>query len=239
MPENKALGISLPRVDAMEKITGKASYASDVYLPGMLMCKLLTSTEGHAATNPGDSRPDHAVSAPTWIQGQMPLINDGRLAPVDHGGVIVAPHGFIQTPDGVLEIELAGSLPIEEHDLVLIEGSAVLAGQLEVHLDLGDGEEGSLHVILLSDSIDGAFEDVRLIGDGAGDPRFCRTERALVVLSGDAGVAALSETPATVSEALDLIDALGLPNRAWDLDGDGEVTLEDLRILLIEDIACE
>ena len=48
MPENKALGISLPRVDAMEKITGKASYASDVYLPGMLMCKLLTSTEGHA-----------------------------------------------------------------------------------------------------------------------------------------------------------------------------------------------
>ena len=48
MPENKALGRSLPRVDAMEKVTGKASYASDVYLPGMLMCKLLTSTEGHA-----------------------------------------------------------------------------------------------------------------------------------------------------------------------------------------------
>ena len=48
MPENKTLGKSLPRVDAMEKITGKATYASDVYLPGMLMCKLLTSTESHA-----------------------------------------------------------------------------------------------------------------------------------------------------------------------------------------------
>ena len=48
MTENIALGKSLPRVDALEKITGKATYASDVYLQGMLMCKLLTSTESHA-----------------------------------------------------------------------------------------------------------------------------------------------------------------------------------------------
>lgn len=36
------------RLDAVEKATGRSTYASDVYLPGMLMCKLLTSTHSHA-----------------------------------------------------------------------------------------------------------------------------------------------------------------------------------------------
>ena len=36
------------RLDAVEKVTGRSTYASDVYLPGMLMCKLLTSTRSHA-----------------------------------------------------------------------------------------------------------------------------------------------------------------------------------------------
>ena len=48
MPDYKTLGQSLPRVDATQKVTGKAMYAADVYLPGMLMCKLLTSPVGHA-----------------------------------------------------------------------------------------------------------------------------------------------------------------------------------------------
>ena len=49
MPDFKTLGQSLPRVDATQKVTGRATYAADVYLPQMLMCKLLTSTVGHAA----------------------------------------------------------------------------------------------------------------------------------------------------------------------------------------------
>ncbi|MBQ11259.1 MAG: hypothetical protein CMJ45_06910 [Planctomyces sp.] len=48
MVDFKVLGHSHIRVDAMEKVTGQATYASDVYLPGMLMCKLLTSTRSHA-----------------------------------------------------------------------------------------------------------------------------------------------------------------------------------------------
>ena len=48
MPDFKTLGQSLPRVDATQKVTGRATYAADVYLPHMLMCKLLTSTVGHA-----------------------------------------------------------------------------------------------------------------------------------------------------------------------------------------------
>lgn len=48
MPDSTVLGRSYPRVDAADKVSGRSQYASDVYLPGMLMCKVLTSTRPHA-----------------------------------------------------------------------------------------------------------------------------------------------------------------------------------------------
>ena len=48
MTSFKVLETNHPRLDAIEKVTGTATYASDVYLPGMLMCKLLLSTQSHA-----------------------------------------------------------------------------------------------------------------------------------------------------------------------------------------------
>ena len=48
MADFQTIGQSHIRVDALEKVTGKATYAGDVYLPGMLMCKLLVSTHSHA-----------------------------------------------------------------------------------------------------------------------------------------------------------------------------------------------
>ena len=38
MVDFKVLEQNLPRIDARDKVTGRAVYASDVYLPGMLMC---------------------------------------------------------------------------------------------------------------------------------------------------------------------------------------------------------
>ena len=37
MPDSKVLGQNYPRVDAADKVSGRSQYASDVYLPGMLM----------------------------------------------------------------------------------------------------------------------------------------------------------------------------------------------------------
>ena len=48
MPDFKVLGQNHPRVDAYDKVTGRATYAADVYLPGMLACKLLPSTRSRA-----------------------------------------------------------------------------------------------------------------------------------------------------------------------------------------------
>ena len=46
--EFKVIGKKVERVDAFERLTGEAKYASDIYLPGMLYVKILRSPHPHA-----------------------------------------------------------------------------------------------------------------------------------------------------------------------------------------------
>lgn len=46
--EIKVVGKSVPRVDALEKVTGRAKYGTDIELPRMLVVKVLRSKYGHA-----------------------------------------------------------------------------------------------------------------------------------------------------------------------------------------------
>jgi CO/xanthine dehydrogenase Mo-binding subunit len=48
MPEARVLGKNYPRVDAADKVSGRSQYAGDVYLPGMLIGKVLKSNRPHA-----------------------------------------------------------------------------------------------------------------------------------------------------------------------------------------------
>jgi CO/xanthine dehydrogenase Mo-binding subunit len=48
MSELSVVGEKVPRVDAREKVTGKAVYVNDIYLPGMLKGKILHSPYPHA-----------------------------------------------------------------------------------------------------------------------------------------------------------------------------------------------
>src|SRR6516165_4829004 len=41
-------GHPLPRIDAVERVTGKATYTNDVQLPGMLYARILRSPHPHA-----------------------------------------------------------------------------------------------------------------------------------------------------------------------------------------------
>lgn len=45
---NKIVGQPKPRIDAVEKASGKIKFVADYYAPGMLYAKLVTSTEAHA-----------------------------------------------------------------------------------------------------------------------------------------------------------------------------------------------
>lgn len=48
MADSQVLGRNYPRVDAADKVSGRSQYASDIYLPGMLLCKVLMSPKPHA-----------------------------------------------------------------------------------------------------------------------------------------------------------------------------------------------
>jgi CO/xanthine dehydrogenase Mo-binding subunit len=48
MSEHKQIGRSLPRLDSVEKVTGRGVFAADVQLPGMLVGKFLASPHPHA-----------------------------------------------------------------------------------------------------------------------------------------------------------------------------------------------
>lgn len=48
MPEYSVIGKRLPRVDAKDKVTGRAKYTADLELPGMLWGKLVRSSYPHA-----------------------------------------------------------------------------------------------------------------------------------------------------------------------------------------------
>src|SRR5690348_8666716 len=44
----KTVGHPTPRIDALERVTGKAAYSGDIYLPGMLYARILRSSQAHA-----------------------------------------------------------------------------------------------------------------------------------------------------------------------------------------------
>jgi carbon-monoxide dehydrogenase large subunit len=48
MSEDTILGKRYPRIDAVDKVTGRTQYTGDLYLPGTLTAKVLQSTEPHA-----------------------------------------------------------------------------------------------------------------------------------------------------------------------------------------------
>jgi CO/xanthine dehydrogenase Mo-binding subunit len=48
LTERKTVGHATPRIDAVERVTGKATYSGDVKLPGMLYARILRSPHAHA-----------------------------------------------------------------------------------------------------------------------------------------------------------------------------------------------
>ena len=80
MSEYAVLGKRLPRVDALEKVTGAAQYGADVHLPGMLHGKFVRSKHPHArllASTPVKRKncPAYALSSPKT----MSRADDGFL----------------------------------------------------------------------------------------------------------------------------------------------------------------
>ena len=195
-------------------------------------------SSGSPLTDTGDRGRDDRLGAPAHLTDHLPLVNDDVLAPWAEGGLVVARHGYIQTPDALLDLELAGDLPISEHDLLLVDGPASLAGGLLIRTPDAEVPGSGLHVVVLGERLEGGFDEIRFLGSRSETSEVCLTERAVVVFESGLLGGVSDEAPALVGEALELIEAIGTDDLVWDLDEDGTVGHPDLRLLLEWGIDC-
>jgi CO/xanthine dehydrogenase Mo-binding subunit/aerobic-type carbon monoxide dehydrogenase small subunit (CoxS/CutS family) len=81
--EHRVVGHSLPRADAREKVTGKAQYAYDMRLPGMLHGEILRSPLPHARVTSIDTSAAAAIPGvlAVYTQADMPQNKYGAFVP--------------------------------------------------------------------------------------------------------------------------------------------------------------
>ena len=139
------------RVDALEKVTGKATYAGDVYLPGMLMCKLLTSTHSHARIKIIDTSVAEALPGvrciitgkdypDAWFgSGAM---KDRRVMARDEVFYIGEPVAAVAADDEMTALDAVGLIKVEYQDIqnVVDPLEAISGRSVDVHPNLGDFE---------------------------------------------------------------------------------------------------
>ena len=152
MVDFKVLGQNHNRVDALDKVTGQATYASDVYLPGMLMCKLLPSTRSHARILSIDtSRAEQLPGVRAIITGKdfpdlffgSGAVKDRRIMARDEVFYIGEPVAAVAADDETTAQEALELIQVEYQDQerVVDPLQAIKSGATLVHPDMA-GFEG-------------------------------------------------------------------------------------------------
>jgi CO/xanthine dehydrogenase Mo-binding subunit len=147
MADFQTIGKNHIRVDALEKVTGKATYAGDVYLPGMLMCKLLTSTHSHARIKSIDTSAAEALPGVRCvITGKdypdarfgSGALKDRRIMAIDEVFYIGEPLAAVAADDEITALEAVELIKVEYQDIenVVDPLKAITAKSADVHPDL-------------------------------------------------------------------------------------------------------
>ncbi|MBI5479004.1 MAG: xanthine dehydrogenase family protein molybdopterin-binding subunit [Deltaproteobacteria bacterium] len=144
--EQRCIGTSVPRVDALEKVTGEARYVADLSFPGMLHAKLLRSPHAHArivriekaaaAAMPGVHAVATGKDLPWWvgecIRDQRPMaVETARFAGEPVAAVVAS------SEDAALAALEAIRVDYEPLPAVLDARAALAPGAPLVHPDLG------------------------------------------------------------------------------------------------------
>ena len=151
MADFKVLGKNHVRVDAMDKVTGHATYAGDVYLPEMLMCKVLTSPRSHARIVSIDTS---AAEALPGVRGVITgrdfpdvffgsgALRDRRVMARDEVFYVGEPVAAVAADDEITAVEALSLIRVEYEDLDrVVDPVASLTGSsTTVHPDLEDFE---------------------------------------------------------------------------------------------------
>ena len=147
MAEFNVLGKNHVRVDAFDKVTGHATYAGDVYLPEMLMCKVLTSPRSHARiVNIDTSEAEALPGVRGVITGQdfpdvyfgSGALRDRRVMARDEVFYVGEPVAAVAADDEITAVEALSLIRVEYEDLdsVVDPVASLIGGAATVHADL-------------------------------------------------------------------------------------------------------
>ena len=182
MAEFNVLGKNHVRIDALDKVTGHATYAGDVYLPEMLMCKVLTSPRSHARILSIDTSEAEALPGvrgvitgrdfPDVFFGSGAL-RDRRVMARDEVFYIGEPVAAVAADDEITAVEALSLIKVEYENLdsivdpvaSLTGGAAVVHPDLEGFEGYGFALGGNNCTMLDADrgDVDSAFADADLI----------------------------------------------------------------------------
>ena len=91
------------------------------------------------------------------------VFNSGNVAPGNSPGLLTITGDYAQTSSGVLDIEIGGTTPGTQYDVLDVNGIATLGGTLDVTLlNSFDPPVGSSYVILDPSSINSVFATLDL-----------------------------------------------------------------------------
>src|SRR5262249_46284835 len=89
------------------------------------------------------------------------VINGGRIVPGFSTEIMVIAGTYSQQPNGTLEMEVGGTSPGSKHDMLIVTGTAQLAGRLHVPIVSGYVPQvGDAATLLMASNVTGDFSEV-------------------------------------------------------------------------------
>lgn len=142
----KYVGRSVPRVDGIEKVTGKAKFLGDLAVPGMLHGKILRSGYAHARILSVDSAKAGALAGVVSvltaadIADLNPTYNGRPIIAMDKVRYVGEPVAAVAATDLATAEEAASLIEVEYEELPAAVGirSARAAGAPLIHKDKAD-----------------------------------------------------------------------------------------------------
>ena len=157
-----SVGVSAPRVDGVEKVTGAAKFTGDLSMPGLLEAKVLRSPFPHAAIAAIDSRKAEALPGVVAVLTREDLkdidpyygncLRDRAIVAVDRVRFVGEPVAVVAAEDGLIAEQAAALIEVRYEELPCVpdmdaaraEGAPLLheklAGAGEFHDVAGVGE---------------------------------------------------------------------------------------------------
>jgi len=107
----KYVGQSVPRIDSIEKVTGKAKFLGDLVIPGMLHGKIFRSPYPHARILSVDASKAEALPG---VAAVLTAADIGDLVPTYNGRPVIAMNKVRYVGEPVAAVAATGSSTAEE-----------------------------------------------------------------------------------------------------------------------------